>query len=320
MAQDLAQRLRGHWRRTLAGGERGQRALLRLPRVLANEDEARLPHCAPWCLGPSSFEHLLIALNDIARPVNLATALTPHFEMHPCIGLTLDTPWRHDIDNATNLLDHYAIPASIFVTSTPLEDTGLWRVLIGDGLWRRHLPERIRDALGDTGLPLPPMPPKHPDNAYSRALLNYFLQLEHADSRRLSEIGEHLLDILDHSLQPIDPFSARRLESGGLCRFGAGGLRFDGQDDNLLRQQMRRSRKTLAQLCREPLTAITCTGKPPSLTAQQVLQRCGVTTALLDTGGWLTRHSDTLVLPRIPLSQPIAQSPGRLFDYLFGYR
>ncbi|WP_048308141.1 polysaccharide deacetylase family protein [Halomonas sp. PR-M31] len=319
LAQDLAQRLRGHWRRTLLNPGRGQQALLHLPRVLSSETEACLPHCAPWSLGPTSFENLLITLNGVASLVNLSTALTPHVGHHPNISLTFDSPWRHDIENVTSLLDHYAIPASIFITPAPLEDNGLWRSLIGDALWRKRSAEQIRDTIGDAGLPLPPMPPRHPDHAYSRALLRYFLQLSPTDPKRLSEVSEHLLGILDHSLQPIDPFSLRRLENTGLFRFGAGGVRCDEQNDEGLHRQLRRSRRMLATLCRDPLAAIACPGKPSSLHTRQMLQRAGVTTALFDTEGWLTRRSDSLALPRISINQTLAQSPGRLFDHLLGF-
>nr|WP_299245767.1 polysaccharide deacetylase family protein [uncultured Halomonas sp.] len=319
LAQDLAQRLRGHWRRTLLNPGRGQRALLHLPRVLASETEARLPHCAPWSLGPSGFENLLVTLNGVAGMVNLSTALTPHAEHHPNISLTFDTPWRHDIENATGLLDHYAIPASIFITAAPTQDTELWRKLVGDALWQRHSLKRIRDTMGDAGLPLPPMPPHHPDHAYSRALLRYFLQLADTDSQCLRQVGEHLLGVLDHSLQPIDPFSARRLESSGLFRFGAGGIRYTAQNEEGLHQQLRRSRKALATLCQDPLSTIACTGEAPSLQARQMLQRAGVTTALFDTEGWVTQRSNPLALPRITVNQALAQSPGRLFDHLLGF-
>nr|WP_298410948.1 polysaccharide deacetylase family protein [uncultured Halomonas sp.] len=319
LAQDLAQRLRGRWRRTLLNPGRGQRALLHLPRVLTSEAEARLPHCAPWSLGPASFENLLITLNGVASLVNLSTALTPHLEHHPNISLTFDSPWRHDIENVTDPLDHYAIPASIFITLSPVEDTKLWRSLIGDALWRKRSVEQIRDTMGDAGLPLPPMPPRHPDHAYSRALLGYFLQLAPIDSERLSEVSEHLLKTLDHSLQPIDPFSLRRLENGGLFRFGAGGFHCDEQNDERLHRQLRRSRKILATLCRDPLPTIACTGESPSLHTRQMLQRAGVTTALFDTEGWLTHRHDPLALPRISINQTLAQSPGRLFDHLLGF-
>ncbi|WP_227370733.1 polysaccharide deacetylase family protein [Halomonas sp. M20] len=319
LAQDLAQRLRGHWRRTLLEPGRGQRVLLHLPQVLASETEARLPHCAPWSLGPSSFENLLITLNGVAGMVNLSTALTPHAEQHPSISLTFDTPWRHDIENATGLLDHYAIPASIFITSAPTQDTGLWRKLIGDALWQRHSFRRVRDTMGDAGLPLPPKPPSHPNHAYSRALLHYFLQLADTDSKRLCQVSDHLLGILDHSLQPIDPFSARRLESSGLFRFGAGGFRYTEQDDGGLYQQLRRSRRMLATLCRDPLPTIAFTGEPPSLHSRRMLQRAGVTSAVFDTEGWLTQRSNPLALPRINVNQTLAQSPGRLFDHLLGF-
>lgn len=40
--------------------------------------------------------------------------------------------------------------------------------------------------------------------------------------------------------------------------------------------------------------------------------------SLAGSGGWLSHRDDPLALPRIAITQPIAQSSGRLFDYLLG--
>ncbi|SHF40785.1 Polysaccharide deacetylase [Modicisalibacter ilicicola DSM 19980] len=322
LAQELVQRLRGHWRRSLVDPLPGRTAILVLHRVLPSEAEARLPHRAPWCLGPESFERLLISLNDMAGLVCLPTAIAPHLAPQARVALTFDDGWRDNADIAAPLLEHYAIPASIFVTTGWLgRPSGAWREVIGEGLWQRQSVATIRDTLGDAGLPLPPMPPTHPGHAYSRALLTYFGRLADTDPRQLNEIADHLHRLLDQPPQGIDPFSVRRLENGGLIRFGARGVTFgafETQSDERIRWQVRRSLQELRCLCRDPLPLFAYPDEHPSPRVRHIVKQCGVPSALAGGGGWLPHHHDPLALPRIPISQPIAQSPGRLFDYLLG--
>lgn len=322
LAQDLAHRLRGHWRRSLIEPLWGRSALIVLQRVLPSEAEARLPHRAPWCLGPESFERLLLTLSELSRLVCLETALKPHHDPQARISLTFDGGWRDNLEVAAPLLDHYAIPSSIFVNTGWLHRPhGAWRETIGEGLWQRHDPARIRETLGDAGLPLPPMPPTHPDTTYSRALLGYLLELARHDPHDLETIGDALHGDLGRPRHGLDPFSIRRLENGGLVRFGARGVdmrALETQDDDAVRWQVRRSRQQLARLCREPLTAFAYPESQPSPRVQQLANRCGVSLALAGQGGWLGRHDNPLALPRIAINQRLAASPGRLFDYLLG--
>ncbi|GHB09508.1 polysaccharide deacetylase family protein [Modicisalibacter luteus] len=322
LAQDLAQRLRGHWRRSLAEPLWGRSAIIVLHRVLPSEQEARLPHRAPWCLGPESFERLLVALCDVARLVSLPTAMQLHHDPKARIALTFDAGWRDNADVAVPLLEHYAIPASIFVNTAWLgHPGGHWREVIGEGLWQVVAAHRIREAMGDACLPLPPMPPAHPNDAYSRALLAYFMQLGQVNPQRLSSVTQQLCQEFGQPNHGLDPFSIRRLESGGLIRFGARGVDFTAfelQSEERIRWQVQRSRRTLARLCREPLPILAYPDERPSPRVQQVVQRCGVQAALAADGGWLTHRSNRLALPRIAIAQPIAHSPGRLFDYLLG--
>lgn len=322
LAQDIAQRLRGHWRRSLTEPLWGRSSIVVLPRVLASEHDARLPHRAPWCLGPESFERLLIALSEISRLVSLPTALGVHHDPQARIALTFDAGWRGNAEVAAPLLEHYAIPASIFVSTGWLEcPKGAWRETIGESLWQCRSVEKIRATLGDAGLPLPPMPPSSPGHAYSHALSNYFKRLDNYDTQRLNAIAEHLRDELDQPPQGLDPFSVRRLESGGLIRFGARGVtpgNLEPLSDERIRYQVRRSRRELARLCRDPLTVFAYPDTQPSQRLQHLISRCGVQTALAGSGGWLGHRDNPLALPRIPISQPIARSPGRLFDYLLG--
>lgn len=325
LAQEFAQRLRGHWRRSLIEPLWGRSAVVVLQRVLPREADARLPHRAPWCLGVESFERLLITLSEVSCLVSLPTALRTHHDPQARIALTFDAGWRDNAETVAPLLEHYAIPASVFVNTGWLgRPGGAWRETIGEGLWRCQRPATIRDALGDAGLPLPPMPPAHPGHAYSRALLGYLTQLARLDAdqaRRLGEVADQLHDELGQPPLGLDPFSVRRLEHGGLVRFGARGVgpdAFETQSDERIRWQVRRSRRELEKLCREPLPAFAYPDERPSPRVRQVVGRCGVQSALAGSGGWLSHRDDPLALPRIAITQPIAQSSGRLFDYLLG--
>lgn len=320
LAQDMVQRLRGHWRRSLAAPLQGRSAILVLHRVLPDEQAARLPHRAPYCLGPDSFHHLLMSLVDVSRIVSLDTALNLHHDPRACIALTFDDGWRDNADVAAPLLEHYALPASIFVTTGLLgRPRGFWWEVIGEGLWARHSPERIRQALGDAGLPLPPMPPQHPDHAYSEALLAYLATLRKADPMAVNAVAEALYPELDQPPHGLDPFSVRRLENTGLFRFGAHGVlpeSLEPLSDARVCWHIRRSRDDLKRLCLNPLDTFAYPDTEPSQRLRRLASRCGVRQALTGSGGWLTPRLDPLALPRIPISQPVAQSPGRLYDWL----
>ncbi|MFC3284088.1 polysaccharide deacetylase family protein [Litchfieldella rifensis] len=324
LARDLAQRLRGHWRRSLAEPLQGRSAILVLHRVLADEQAARLPHRAPYCLGPESFQHLLMSLVEVARIVSLETALKPHRDPRACIALTFDDGWRDTADYAAPVLDHYALPASLFVTTGLLgKPRGFWWEVIAESLWTRQRPEQVRDAMGDADLPLPPMPPPHPDDAYSQALLDYLGRLQSACPLTINSVAEELHRLLDLPPHGIDPFTLRRLENTGLIRFGAHGVlpeALEPLSDERVCWHIRRSRKDLKRLCREPLDAFAYFDAYPSARLRRLANRCGVQLALAGNGGWLSHRNDPLAIPRIPISQPVAQSPGRLYDWLLGYR
>ncbi|GHC38210.1 polysaccharide deacetylase family protein [Aidingimonas halophila] len=323
LTRDIAQRLRGHWRRSMTEPLRGRSAILVLHRVLPDEQEARRPHRAPYCLGPESFRHLLMSLVEVARIVSLDTALKAHRDPRACIALTFDDGWRDTAETAAPVLDHYALPASIFVSTGLLgKPRGFWWEVLAEGLWSRQRLDLIRDTLGDAGLPLPPMPPAHPDDAYSRALLRYLTTLQQAPPTKLDAATDHLHRELGQIPHGLDPFSVRRLEASGLFRFGAHGVRphpLDILDDRAASFQIRRSRRDLAKLCRAPLDAFAFSDPHPSSRLKQLAGRCGVSTGLAGNGGWLSHHDDPLALPRIPISQPVAQSPGRLYDWLLGH-
>ena len=227
LAYDVVQRLRGHWRRSLSEPLRGRSAILVLPRVLADDATARLPHHAPYALGPESFRRLLDHLTDHAQIVTLANARRLHRDPLPRIALTFDGGWRDTAEVALRQLERLALPASMFLTTGWVNRArGDWWNTLGDALWEGIQPARVRDCLGDAGLPLPPARPAHPGTAYSHALRAYLEGLaHHTDPLTLARLGDALGDELDIPPQTLDPFSIRRLESSGLVRFGASGVR-----------------------------------------------------------------------------------------------
>ncbi|GAB2786228.1 hypothetical protein GCM10027040_10380 [Halomonas shantousis] len=321
-AQDLVQRLRGHWRRSLAEPLWGRSAILMLQRVLPDEDHARLPHNAPHCLGPDSFRQLIKSLAEHTHITSLRQARRPHRDPLPRIALTFDGGWRDSAEVAAPILDHLALPASIFLSAGQFDrPCGPWWAVIGDALWERHRPECVREALGDAGLPLPPMPATLPDKAYSRTLHGYLTLLRQAPPRQLHDAARALHAQLDLPPHALDAFSIRRLEADGLIRFGAHAAlaSLEALDDAGLRRRVRESRRELAVLCRDPLPTLAFADGAPSPRMQRIAQECGIAEALSSDIGWLSHRDAPLALPRIPISQPIAHSPGRLYDWLIGH-
>ncbi|MHB0775180.1 polysaccharide deacetylase family protein [Halomonas sp. WWR20] len=321
-APDLVQRLRGHWRRSLAEPLWGRSAILVLHRILPDEDSARLPHNAPYCLGPDSFRQLIKSLAEHTHITSLRQARRLHRDPVPRIALTFDGGWRDSAEVATPILDHLALPASIFLPPGQLgQPCGFWWAVIGDALWQQRSPARVRDVLGDAGLPTPPMPPALPDKAYSRVLLSYLEMLRQSPPRVLLDVTAELHARLDLA-HALDAFSIRRLESGGLIRFGAHGVLgqpLEALEDAAIRQQIRNSRRELAAVCRDPLATFAYGDSIASPRVQRIAQECGVREALSSGIGWISPQDAPLALPRIPISQPIANSPGRLYDWLIGH-
>ncbi|MCK0745115.1 polysaccharide deacetylase family protein [Chromohalobacter nigrandesensis] len=324
LAHDVVQRLRGHWRRNLSEPLRGRSAVLVIQRVLPDEAAARLPHRAPYCLGPESFRRLLDHLTDHAQIVSLASARRLHRDPMPRIALTFDGGWRDTAEVALRQLERLALPASMFLTTG---DTGRpqgdWRMTLGDILWDGTQPTRVRECLGDAGLPLPPPRPSHPDTAYSSALHDYLERLpQQAAPSTLARLGATLGAEFDTAPQTLDPFSVRRLESDGLVRFGARGVAatpLDTLDDRQIQWQIRHSRRQLGVLCRDPLSYFAYPQPEASLRIRQLAQRCGVQEALHSHAGWLSHRDDPLALPRFQITQPVASSAGRLYDWLLGH-
>ncbi|WP_280569261.1 polysaccharide deacetylase family protein [Chromohalobacter sp. 296-RDG] len=323
LAHDVVQRLRGHWRRSLNEPLRGRSAILVIQRVLSDEAAARLPHRAPYCLGPESFRRLLDHLTDHAQIVSLASTRRLHRDPVPRIALTFDGGWRDTAEVALRQLERLALPASMFLnTGDTGRSQGDWRMALGDILWDGLQPMRVRECLGDAGLPLPPPRPNHPNTAYSSAVHDYLERLaQQAAPLTLARLGSALGTELDIAPQTLDPFSVRRLESNGLVRFGTRGVAatpLETLDDRQIQWQIRQSRRQLSVLCRDPLSYFAYPQPEASLRVRQLAQRCGVQEALHSHAGWLSHRDDPLALPRFPITQPVASSTGRLYDYLLG--
>ncbi|MCI0509762.1 polysaccharide deacetylase [Chromohalobacter marismortui] len=324
LAHDVVQRLRGHWRRNLSEPLRGRSAILVIQRVLSDEAAARLPHRAPYCLGPESFRRLLDHLTDHAQIVSLTSARRLHRDPVPRIALTFDGGWRDTAEVALRQLERLALPASVFLTTGGTgHPQGDWRMTLGDILWDGIHPIRVRDCLGDAGLAFPPPRPGHPDAAYSSALHDYLERLaQQAAPLTLVRLGMTLSAELDIAPQTLDPFSVRRLENDGLVRFGARGVSatpLDALGDHQIQWQIRHSRRQLGVLCRDPLPYFAYPQPEASLRLRQLAQRCGVQEALHSHAGWLSHRDDPLALPRFQITQPVASSAGRLYDWLLGH-
>lgn len=315
--QSVVQRLRGHWRLSLSEPLWGRSAILAMQRVLDDEAEARLPHRAGWCLGPESFRQLLDSLTENAQIVGLDSALQLHHDPRPRIALTFDGGWQDLNRQVAPTLEHLALPASVFIphVSTP-RFRAPWRAIAGEALWRRDGADEVDLALENAGLP-PPPPPGEQDERYSQTIHDYLEGLRDAPQSSLEALAEALLPASALATQALDAFSVRRLEQSGLFRFGS--LAMPAIHGTHSLHQLRHSRHRLETLCQNPLDVVACANEGRDPTLAQLAQKMGIRHVLTRRPGWLETPLDSVMLPRFAVTQPLASSPGRLFDWLLGY-
>lgn len=317
--QDVVHRLRGHWRRSLSEPLWGRSAILVMNRVLDDEDEARLPHRQDWCLGPDSFLRLLDSLNESAQLVSLDSALQLHHDPLPRIALTFDGGWRDIATQVMPILEHLALPASVFLPGTSLQSPWIpWDAAIGEALWQGHDIGTLTALMGDNGLPLPPPLPTLRDEHVSQTIRDYVQTLQTFDTPLKLIAGELLREALPQEMG-LDAFSIRRLEQGGLLRFGHLAELSSLASSPEARRQLQVSRQRLNKLCRTPLDAIACTDTEACARLDRFAKFGDTTRWLTRMPGWLSPSPSTPMLPRFVISQPLASSPGRLFDWLLGH-
>jgi len=318
--QDVVQRLRGHWRRSLSEPLWGRSAILAVNRVLDDETEARLPHRLDWCLGPDSFRQLLDSLSEITQLVSLDSALQLHHDPRPRIALTFDGGWRDIATQVVPALERLALPASVFLPSASLQSPWIpYWAAIGEALWQGRSTATLTALLGDNGLPLPPAPPAIRDERASQAIRDYLHTLASTSDALLKRLADELWRETLPQEMGLDAFSIRRLEQGGLLRFGHLAELSSLASNPDARRQLQASRHRLDKLCREPLAAIACTDTEACDRLDRFAKFGDATHWLTRTPGWLEPPLDTSMLPRFVISQPLASSPGRLFDWLLGH-
>ncbi|GHB32178.1 polysaccharide deacetylase family protein [Salinicola rhizosphaerae] len=318
--QSVVKRLRGHWRLSLSEPLYGRSAIVVIQRVLDDEDEARLPHRTDWCLGPESFRQLLDSLAENAQVVSLASALQQHHDSRPRIALTFDGGWQDLNRQVAPALEKLALPASVFIphASAP-HFRAPWRAVLSEALWQAEIDGEAFQAFVAAGLAPPPVGGPHRDEAASRAIRLYLEQQTLASSvqSRLESLAETLLPASGLMRQALDPFSIRRLESGGLIRFGSLSMPVPGDVHSLHR--LRHSRHRLASLCQQPLDIVACASDDGDATLVQLAEKMGIQHVLTRQPGWLPPSPRHIRLPRFSITQPLASSPGKLFDWLLGY-
>ncbi|WP_251976261.1 polysaccharide deacetylase family protein [Salinicola avicenniae] len=314
--QAVVQRLRGHWRLNVNEPLWGRSAVLALQRVLDDEAEARLPHRAGWCLGPDSFAQLLDSLSESAQIVSLESALQLHHDARPRIALTFDGGWQDLNHQVAPTLERRALPASIFLA--PLAAPRFrapWQAVLGEALWQRTSAGPVDDAFGDAGLPAPP-PVAARDARYSQTILNYLTPFSEIAVKTLDALATTLLPASGLADQALDTFSVRRLEQGGLLRFGS----LLPRDADAASQRIPHDHQRLQALCESPLPVAACDEEAISDAESlgRLIARLGLDHVLTRQPGWLSLPAERPLLPRFTITQPLANSPGLLFDRLLG--
>ena len=318
--QDVVQRLRGHWRLNLSEPLWGRSAILALRRVLDDEAEARLPHRTDWCLGPDSFQQLLESLSDSAQIVGLESVLQLHHDQLPRIALTFDGGWRDTLKQVSPMLERMALPANVFLPCPVTQRAwSSWHEAFGEALWHEDTAELAARRLVEAGLPPPPAFAGSRDERYSQAIKTYVDELDQSHKpATLYAVAATLGAEAIFSDEALDAFSIRRLEQGGLFRFGSlMPPRLLTRDARAL-ARLRESQHQLAILCRHPLPIATYAGADEDDDLARLATGAGIQHVLTRRAGWLEPPIDTVLLPRFVITQPVANSPGRLFDWLLG--
>jgi peptidoglycan/xylan/chitin deacetylase (PgdA/CDA1 family) len=318
--QDVVQRLRGHWRLNLSEPLWGRSAILALRRVMDDEAEARLPHRSDWCLGPESFRHLLESLSESAQIVSLESALQLHHDQLPRIALTFDGGWRDTLKQISPTMERLALPANVFLPCPVTQQAwSSWHEVIGEALWREDTADNAHGLLADAGMPMPPLANGYRDERYSQTIKAYIDELERSHAAiTLCTIAASLGSEPAFTDQALDAFSIRRLEQGGLFRFGSLMPTRSTPRDVQTLNRLRDSQHQLAVLCRHPLNVVACANEPADQALAKLAVNAGFERVLTRRTGWLEPPNDSVLLPRFLITQPVANSPGRLFDWLLG--
>jgi|GEM_PF-2535842 len=318
--QDVVQRLRGHWRLNLSEPLWGRSAILALRRVMDDETEARLPHRSDWCLGPDSFRQLLESLSESAQIVSLESTLQLHHDQLPRIALTFDGGWRDTFKQVSPTMERLALPANVFLPCPITQQAwSSWHEVIGEALWREDTADNAHRLIADASLPMPPLANGYRDERYSQTIKTYIDELEQPhNALTLRAIAASLGSEPAFTDQALDAFSIRRLEQDGLFRFGSLMPERSTPLDVQALNRLRDSRHQLAVLCRHPLNMAASAHDPADEALTRLAVNAGFERVLTRRAGWLEPPIDTILLPRFLITQPIANSPGRLFDWLLG--
>ncbi|OLO04517.1 hypothetical protein [Salinicola socius] len=318
--QDVVQRLRGHWRLSLSEPLWGRSAILALRRVLDDEAEARLPHRADWCLGPDSFRQLLESLSESAQIVSLESVLQLHHDQLPRVALTFDGGWRDTLRQVSPILERLALPANVFLPCPVTQQAwSTWHEALSESLWREETADTAHRRLAEAGLPAPPIVTGQRDERYSQAIRNYIDELDQSESAAtLCAVAAGLGTETTFTDEALDAFSIRRLEQGGLFRFGSLMPPRSVPRDARALARLRESRHQLSVLCRHPLPIAAAVDEFPDDALMQLAASADIERVLTRRAGWLEPPVDTVLLPRFVITHPVANSPGRLFDWLLG--
>jgi peptidoglycan/xylan/chitin deacetylase (PgdA/CDA1 family) len=243
-----------------------------------------------------------------------------HHDQLPRIALTFDGGWRDTLKQISPTMERLALPANVFLPCPVTQQAwSSWHEVIGEALWREDTADNAHGLLADAGMPMPPLANGYRDERYSQTIKAYIDELERSHAAiTLCTIAASLGSEPAFTDQALDAFSIRRLEQGGLFRFGSLMPTRSTPRDVQTLNRLRDSQHQLAVLCRHPLNVVACANEPADQALAKLAVNAGFERVLTRRTGWLEPPNDSVLLPRFLITQPVANSPGRLFDWLLG--
>ncbi len=292
--------------------------VLMLHRVVGSREEARLPHNNPLCVDRQSFSALLAFLQRHFALVALEDALSCTPAGRPMLTLTFDDGWQDIYRYAFPVLQEQGVPASIFLSTAYIgQKKGFWWESVAGRLWRD--PETVdqdavRQALAGSGiLLLPELFSPEQSRARSLLIADFVRRLKRLDPLRLHGLADELF--YDGSTHAMNWQEVAQMERSGLIRFGA-----HGHEHHILTllphgacaADIFASQHLINQHCVRPLKQYCYPNGDHHADLYELLGSFGYTHALGTEPGVVCAGCNRFTLPRIDVSQKMAEQPGLL--------
>jgi peptidoglycan/xylan/chitin deacetylase (PgdA/CDA1 family) len=270
------------------------------------------------CVSPRHFAEQLEILRERFEPVPLLELLEPparRKRRRRAVALTFDDGYADCLDRAKPLLERFDVPATVFVTTGPLDrEDGFWwdeleRVL----LHTPSLPPTLPLAFADRSLAWDPDDAANPEEQRKRRL-----RLYHAFHRWLLPQGHEerrkALDVLRDACgceagagpehRVLGPEGVLRLAEGGLVDVGAHTVTHPVLSSLPIaeqRSEIRGSRSRLEAILNRPVRSFAYPfGTPRDFDAhtRALVEEAGFSCACSTERGRVEEHSDRFRLPR----------------------